>query len=183
MFRFPFGACTPEAIEVVEQFGLVPVQWDVSSSDPWSGQTTRGQINTVMKGVRPGSIGLFHANGRGWRTDDAIPVLIRKLRRNGYKFVTVSHLLEEGDPVYENSCFDSRPGDTNRYKGLSLRLEKSYNAFYRAHGKRPTPTSFMLRPPPLPTRDKSSNSEPQLQREPRPARSSPSGRNWRPTRR
>jgi hypothetical protein len=33
----------------------------------------------------------------------------------GFEFVTVSELLDAGTPVVSQTCFDSRPGDTDRY--------------------------------------------------------------------
>jgi peptidoglycan-N-acetylglucosamine deacetylase len=36
----------------------------------------------------------------------------------GYEFVTVSELLAAGEPVIVDSCYDSRPGDTDKYDFL-----------------------------------------------------------------
>jgi hypothetical protein len=33
----------------------------------------------------------------------------------GFEFVTVSELMAAGKPVVSPDCYDSRPGDTNRY--------------------------------------------------------------------
>ena len=48
--------------------GLKAIQWDVSSGDPWIGQTPERMTKAVLDSVKPGSIVLFHANGRGWHT-------------------------------------------------------------------------------------------------------------------
>ncbi len=63
-------------------------------------------IQGVVGHVRPGSIVIFHANGRGWHTSEAIPTIIAKLRERGYEFVTVSELLRAGRPVVENRCYE-----------------------------------------------------------------------------
>src|SRR5262249_13605701 len=63
---------------------------------------------------QPGSIVLFHANGRGWHTDGALPGIIAALKARGYEFATVSELLAAGEPVVSATCYDSRPGDTDR---------------------------------------------------------------------
>jgi len=65
--------------------------------------------------VQPGSIVLFHASGRGWHTDGALPGIIAALKARGYEFVTVSQLLAAGEPVMSATCYDSRPGDTDRW--------------------------------------------------------------------
>ena len=68
----------------------------------------------VLASVRPGSIVLFHANGRGWSTEAALPAIVSALRAKGYEFTTVTELLAAGDPVLSETCYDSRPGDTDQ---------------------------------------------------------------------
>lgn len=133
LFRFPFGACTSEAIAEVQSRGLLPVQWDVSSSDPWPGQSAAAIVSAVVARVRPGSIVLFHANGRGFKTASALPELIRVLKAQGYGFATVSQLLDTPGAVPELSprCFDATPNDVNRYDDLARRIEDASDAFYR----------------------------------------------------
>jgi peptidoglycan/xylan/chitin deacetylase (PgdA/CDA1 family) len=126
LFRFPFGACNDQALEAVGEMGIRAIQWDVSSGDPWPGQKSDLMLKAVLAGVRPGSIILFHANGRGWHTDSALPSIVQALRAQGYGFVTVSELLAIGEPEYSPTCYDSRPGDTDHYDTLARRLEVAY---------------------------------------------------------
>ena len=67
-----------------------------------------------LASVRPGSIVLFHANGRGWSTEAALPGIVSALQAKGYEFVTVTELLAAGEPVMSETCYDSRPGDTDQ---------------------------------------------------------------------
>lgn len=120
LFRFPYGACNPEAIRAVNDAGLVAIQWDLSTGDPSPGTSARA-IAAAMLHARPGSIVISHANGRGFHTAEALPLAIPKLRAKGYEFVTVSELLAAGRPVVEPICYDSRPGDTDRYDHPLLR--------------------------------------------------------------
>ena len=113
LFRFPYGACSPQALAEVAEQGLLPIQWDVSSGDPAFSQSAATMTQNVLSGVRPGSIVLFHANGRGWHTEAALPGIVAALRAKGYEFVTVSELLAAGEPVMSATCYDSRPGDTD----------------------------------------------------------------------
>jgi peptidoglycan-N-acetylglucosamine deacetylase len=127
LFRFPFGACNIESLDAVGELGLLAIQWDVSSGDPSFGQTAEKMTRYVLKEIRPGSIVLFHANGRGWHTGAALPRIVSSLRAEGYEFVTVSELINAGNPVYShNGCYDSKPGDTDRYDDLARRLESLY---------------------------------------------------------
>jgi peptidoglycan/xylan/chitin deacetylase (PgdA/CDA1 family) len=111
--RFPFGACSAAALDEAAHQGLTPIQWDVSSGDPTFGQSASAIGHQVLANVQPGSIVLFHANGRGWHTEGALPAIVATLKARGYSFATVSELLAAGEPVMSSTCYDSRPGDTD----------------------------------------------------------------------
>jgi peptidoglycan/xylan/chitin deacetylase (PgdA/CDA1 family) len=115
LLRFPYGACSPTALNEVARQGLLPIQWDISSGDPTFGQSAQTIQRQVLAHAQPGSIVLFHANGRGWHTEGALPGIIAALKAQGYGFATVSELLAAGEPVMTETCYDSRPGDTDRW--------------------------------------------------------------------
>ena len=115
LYRFPFGACNLAALDAVAGAGLLAIQWDVSTGDPSPGQSAHAIANVMLRQVRPGSIVLSHANGRGFHTAEALPLAIPALRAKGYEFVTVSELLAAGKPVIVDTCYDDHPGDTDRY--------------------------------------------------------------------
>jgi len=124
LFRFPYGTCAPKALKAVASAGLMPIQWDVSTGDPWPGQSAKRIASHVLRSVKPGSIVLAHANGRGWHTAQALPMFIPKLKAQGYEFVTVSELLAAGEPEMAPKCFDQRPGDTERWVRNSATKKK-----------------------------------------------------------
>ncbi len=128
LFRFPFGACNDQSLRAVEAAGLRAIQWDISSSDPWRGQTAEKMVADVMKRVQPGSIILFHANGRGFQTDKAIPAIVKALREQGYQFATVTEMLAipGAKPVVSQTCYDSKPGDSDRYDNLARTLAEQH---------------------------------------------------------
>jgi peptidoglycan/xylan/chitin deacetylase (PgdA/CDA1 family) len=117
LFRFPYGACNDRALREVHDQGLRAIQWDISTGDPTPLQSAAAIVR-AMSHARPGSIIVNHANGRGWHTAAALPLAITKLRNMGFKFVTVSELIAAGEPVIAPDCYDSRPGDTNRYDNV-----------------------------------------------------------------
>lgn len=121
LFRFPYGACSPAALEAVARQGLLAIQWDVSTGDPAPSQSARAIADIMVRRARPGSIIIAHANGRGFNTAAALPMAIPKLRAMGFEFVTVGELIAAGRPVVEQRCYDSRPGDTDRYDVLFRR--------------------------------------------------------------
>jgi peptidoglycan/xylan/chitin deacetylase (PgdA/CDA1 family) len=115
LFRFPYGVCNAAALKAIADAGMIAIQWDVVTGDPWRAQTARLIAATVLRNVRPGSIVVAHANGRGWHTAGALPIIVPRLRRRGYRFVTVSELLAAGRPVVASSCYEHRPGDNLVY--------------------------------------------------------------------
>jgi peptidoglycan/xylan/chitin deacetylase (PgdA/CDA1 family) len=117
LFRFPYGACNDRALREVHDQGLRAIQWDISTGDP-APQQPAAAIVRAMSHARPGSIIVNHANGRGWHTAEALPLAITKLRNMGFEFATVSELIAAGEPVIAPDCYDSRPGDTNRYDNV-----------------------------------------------------------------
>ena len=124
LFRFPYGTCAPKALKAVADAGLLAIQWDVATGDPAPQQSARRIAANVLRNVKPGSIVLGHANGRGWNTSKALPLFIPKLKEQGYEFVTVSELLAAGEPVLVQKCYDQRPGDTERWARGSTKGQK-----------------------------------------------------------
>jgi peptidoglycan/xylan/chitin deacetylase (PgdA/CDA1 family) len=132
LFRFPFGACNPESLRAVGDAGLLAIQWDVSSGDPLKGLSATRMASSVLQSVRPGSIVLFHANGRGWQTAEALRIIVPELRNKmKYELVTVTELLntEGARRDIAPTCYDNRPGDTDRYDAFARRLEVAYQKF------------------------------------------------------
>ncbi len=142
LFRFPFGACNKKSLNAVEAAGLRAVQWDVAAADPAKTQTAHRIVRTVLSRARSGSIIIFHANGRGWHTESALPTIIEQLKRKGFKFVTVPDLLRipGAKPVIASTCYDERPGDSDRYDSIATVLYRRQNAILKrmkAKGKAP----------------------------------------------
>ena len=115
LYRFPFGACNRQALDALADNGLLAIQWDVSTGDSSKAETAQAIARTIVAEVRPGSIILAHANGRGHHTAAALPIAVAKLQAKGYTFVTVSELLAAGTPEIADTCYSRKPGDTDRY--------------------------------------------------------------------
>ena len=118
LYRFPFGACHAGSLRAVADAGMLAVQWDISTGDSSASETAAAITRSIVDRARPGSIILAHGNGRGHHTAQALPEAIRQLRVKGFELVTVSELLAAGKPVIAETCYDSRPGDTDRYDKL-----------------------------------------------------------------
>ena len=91
----PVRACgSREHKRVAGEKHLPFVTWDVVSGDPSARTTTSGMIHAVVTKARAGSIIIFHINGRGWKTAEALPTILKGLRTRGFRFVQLSELIE-----------------------------------------------------------------------------------------
>ncbi|KAI93705.1 polysaccharide deacetylase [Rhodomicrobium udaipurense JA643] len=117
VFRFPFGTCNTEALDAVNDAGLLAIQWDIPTGDPAPAQSADA-IAKSAAAAKPGSIIVMHANGRGHHTAEALPHMIDELRKRGFGFATVSELIAKGAPVIKDTCYELKPGDNVKYDKL-----------------------------------------------------------------
>ena len=96
----------------------------MSTGDPTPAQSAQAIAREILRGTRPGSILIGHANGRGFNTAKALPLAIPKLKAQGYTFVTVSELLAAGTPEIVSTCYNLKPGDTDRYDNLATAFRR-----------------------------------------------------------
>jgi peptidoglycan/xylan/chitin deacetylase (PgdA/CDA1 family) len=92
-FRPPAGVWSARTLKAAADRRLPTVLWDVVSGDVGGKHPPARMIEDVTRGVRPGSIVIFHINGRGPYTKDALPEIIKNLRQRGLRFVPLSQLL------------------------------------------------------------------------------------------
>ncbi len=110
LFRFPYGRCNKEALELLAELGFEPVQWDVvGDSGGNNGTLERGK--KIADKVTPGSIVLFHGNLVPKGTFQLLRYVTGILQRRGYRFVTVSELLAMGRPERTQDGYFEKPGD------------------------------------------------------------------------
>jgi peptidoglycan-N-acetylglucosamine deacetylase len=93
LFRLPSGYSNDLTLSVIAWNGLHTIQWDADIADPVPGNTAENMTQMIRERVQNGSIVLMHANGRGWHTAEALPMMIEYLRGQGYILVTVSQLI------------------------------------------------------------------------------------------
>ena len=96
-FRPPAGAWNRSVVRLAARQHLPTVEWDVVSGDAGGHIAAAKIVATVLSTAKAGSIVIFHINGRGPHTKEALPDIIRGLREQGLRFVTVSELLQPAD--------------------------------------------------------------------------------------
>jgi peptidoglycan/xylan/chitin deacetylase (PgdA/CDA1 family) len=93
LFRLPAGKYDAMALIMLAWHGLTVIQWDADSADPVPDNDADMMSGLVAERAQNGSIVLFHANGRGWHTAEALPLILAGLRARGLTPVTVSQLI------------------------------------------------------------------------------------------
>lgn len=99
-FRPPFGEYDNKLLENVAALDMVGVQWSVDSLD-WKGLSGEEIAKRVLSRVHNGAIILFHNNSD--HVLDALPIILPKLKADGYKCVSIDELV-----MTENYIIDNR---------------------------------------------------------------------------
>jgi peptidoglycan-N-acetylglucosamine deacetylase len=96
LLRPPYGSITErEKRWIHDEFGYDIILWDVDPLD-WKRPGPAVVRNRILKETRPGSIVLSHDIHPG--TVEAMPSTFDELEAKGFKFVTVSELLDMATP-------------------------------------------------------------------------------------
>ncbi len=98
-FRAPFGDYDNKLMTALESMKMVGVQWSIDSLD-WKGLSAKQIYDRVVPKAKSGDIVLFHNNSD--HVLDALPMILKALRGQGYEFVTLSELVAR-----ENFSVDS----------------------------------------------------------------------------
>jgi peptidoglycan/xylan/chitin deacetylase (PgdA/CDA1 family) len=93
LFRAPYGELDARVVSLGAEAGMIAIQYDLASGDPDPRISSKRLLEYVTDQAKNGSIVVMHMNGRGWKTAEALPRIIVRLRKKGYKLVTVSELL------------------------------------------------------------------------------------------
>jgi peptidoglycan/xylan/chitin deacetylase (PgdA/CDA1 family) len=97
LFRPPEGTRSESECTLVRACGYRQILWSVDTND-WRGRSAQDITRCVVGHVRGGDIVLMHDYISGkYHSDEALRQLIPRLRERGYRFVTVSELLEAGE--------------------------------------------------------------------------------------
>ena len=95
LFRPPFGNFDNGVVTAALNQGDAAIIWSVDPQD-WSMPGTQRIIDNVVAGASPGGIVLLHdGGGDRSQTIAALPVIISRLRSQGYSFLTVPDLLRQ----------------------------------------------------------------------------------------
>lgn len=99
LFAPPFGEVNATVLKAADEAGMPLIMWTIDTID-WRPSSSPGVIaDRVLRRAVPGAIVLMHPTDR---TVEALPVIVRDLKAQGYRLETVSDLLRLGRPEGEN---------------------------------------------------------------------------------
>jgi len=93
-FRAPYGQKFIVLPLVLNDLGIKHILFDVEPQD-WKGKPSDDVVEYVLNKTRPGSIIILHDGFKlaGSRVASSTALIIKELRKRGYRFKTVSQLL------------------------------------------------------------------------------------------
>ncbi len=96
LFRPVEGQYTDAMIEAITKEGYMVVMWSWhQDTEDWKDPGVKKIVDKVLKGTKQGDVVLFHdGGGNRQQTVDALDQILPALQKEGYKFVTISELLE-----------------------------------------------------------------------------------------
>ncbi len=93
LFRFPGGNADARTVALVRALGYQVVHWRWAEGDPAQSVDADRLVAQTLERTRAGDILIFHVNGRGWHTAEALPRIVDGLAARGFRFVTVAEML------------------------------------------------------------------------------------------
>ena len=94
LFRPPYGEYNDVSVEAVKSLGLRFILWNVESGDPDPALSAEAILTRVQKRIKPGSVIVMHANGKGKHTREVTETLAGTLLPGkNLTTMTVSDLL------------------------------------------------------------------------------------------
>lgn len=92
LLRTPNGDYDKRVLQIANELNYTVIKWSVDSKD-WQNPGVDTIVKNVTDQIKPGDIVLLHASDSSKQTQEALPQIIDRLKREGYEFVTVSELL------------------------------------------------------------------------------------------
>jgi peptidoglycan/xylan/chitin deacetylase (PgdA/CDA1 family) len=100
LFRPPYGEYNDATVEIVKSLGLQFILWTIESGDPDPALGADAILTRIKRRLKPGSIIVLHANGKGQHTWEVTQELITAvLPDKGLTPMTVSDLLSCSRPT------------------------------------------------------------------------------------
>ena len=95
LFRPPYGKKLLMLPRYLAKHNRTTIMWDLEpETDPKLAKNAQAMADYVINNARPGSIVLLHVMYQSRQTSrEALPLILKGLKQQGYRFVTVNELL------------------------------------------------------------------------------------------
>ncbi len=98
LFRPPYRALNKELCKVIKENNMNIILWSNIDVRDWSNPGVDTMVNTIENKIQNGNIVILHdyntvRNDKS-QTIETLEIVIPKLKEKGYKFVTISELIE-----------------------------------------------------------------------------------------
>jgi peptidoglycan/xylan/chitin deacetylase (PgdA/CDA1 family) len=111
LFRPPYGSFNATTMKELAKLHLLMVLWSVDTED-YLQPGVSVIVERALAGAHPGAIILMHdAGGTRTQTIEALPLIITKLRAEGYHLVTIPRLLLDDPPPHGEPLPPNLSGD------------------------------------------------------------------------
>lgn len=98
LYRPPYGSFDATTLRILRQHKMLMVLWSADTED-YRQPGVRAIVNAALAGAKPGAIILMHdAGGTRTQTIQALPLIVKALRKRRYKLVTVAQLMRDDPP-------------------------------------------------------------------------------------
>ncbi len=94
LFRPPYGEYDNSVVEVCNGLSMYCTQWNIDSLD-WKDPSPQDMVERIEEKLCPGSIILLHNGAKN--TPEALPLIIKAIKSQGYEIVPISQLLPSGE--------------------------------------------------------------------------------------
>ncbi|MFB5166290.1 polysaccharide deacetylase family sporulation protein PdaB [Parageobacillus toebii] len=96
LLRPPSGNFNKNVLKIADSLGYTVVHWSIDSKD-WLNPGVKTIVENVVNDMEAGDIILLHASDSANQTAKALPKIIEAMKENGYRNVSVSQLIANGD--------------------------------------------------------------------------------------
>lgn len=94
IYRAPFGIFDKKQVDTALELKMIPVMWNVDARDWDSKLTVEEIVNNLKKDIAPNSIIVMHTQKDNYKSFEVLKVIIPYLKKEGYKFETVSEIIK-----------------------------------------------------------------------------------------
>src|SRR5690606_3255696 len=92
LLRPPHGHFDKRTLKIADQLGYSIIHWSVDAND-YQNPGVETIVNNVLDNVTNGDIILMHASDSVKQTEEALPIILNDLKKQGYQFMLISELI------------------------------------------------------------------------------------------